>query len=88
MKAVDLKTIATIDAAIAEINLIRTELAAGVPAMTIRVALSPQDFRDLVAGREVEAGQVRIILSDIGFVQMLQAIRLAQEAAPPWKTDG
>lgn len=54
----------------------------------IRITLTEKDFQDLVAGREVlkvpeeylappSGGGAQIILEDMGFARMQQAIRLA-----------
>ena len=41
--------------------------------------LDEKDFKDLVAGAVVEKGQARLILADIGFAQMMLAIKKALE---------
>ena len=40
-----------------------------------RITLSENDFKTLVRGKVVIRGEVRVILSDIGFHQMMSIIR-------------
>jgi len=39
-----------------------------------RIVLDERDYRDLVSGREVNKGSVKIILSDIGFIVMARVM--------------
>ncbi len=56
--------------------------------MIANIALNEQQFRDLVAGRVVEELgaegrlKIKIILSDIGFSAMRNAIACAESAQP------
>jgi hypothetical protein len=51
--------------------------------MNARIALTEKQFRDLVAGKEVEelssSGTIKIILSDIGYTRMRRAIDDAED---------
>lgn len=48
----------------------------------MNISLSILDFKRLVKGEVVEKGDTRIILQDIGFAFMRQAIDAAEQGGP------
>lgn len=60
----------------------RARCRRGAMAAVMRVVLDEPAFRDLVAGKVVDLGEVQLVLSDIGWNRQLCALLDALAGAP------